>query len=178
MELGASTLTDKSKWYALQVRRNYEMSVASRLRELGLDEYIPVRHFQNIAKRNRFPEGMPVFPGYIFTFLDLDAGPRLYSVPGVIKILGYGGRPEPVSDDEIQAIRNIVSSDLKVHSVAYCSAGDPIVLTDGPLCGVRGRFIASKKGGQLLVSLPLLNRSLSVTVLSEWVTRDTALALR
>jgi transcriptional antiterminator RfaH len=161
-----------STWYALQVRPNYELTVAIRLKELGLEEYLPIKRSYSVSRRNRFSEGMPLFPGYVFSFLDLDAGPRLYNVPGMIRILGYGGQPMPVSDDEIKTIRSIVSSQLPVQCVPYLLAGEPIVITAGPLSGVRGNFIATRKGGQLVVSLPLLNRSLAVTVLPEWVARD------
>jgi transcription antitermination factor NusG len=167
-----SVSTINSSWYALHVRPNYELSVASRLRELGLEEYLPIKRSHSVPRRNRFSEGMPLFPGYIFSFLDLDAGPRLYSVPGMIRILGYGGQPTPVSDEEIKTIRSIVTSQLPVQCVPYFVAGEQIVLTKGPLRGVKGSFIATKKGGQLVVSLPLLNRSLTVTVLSEWVAQQ------
>jgi transcription antitermination factor NusG len=158
-------------WYALHVRPNYELAVSSHLRELGLEEYLPIKHCRSLPKRNRFSEGVPLFPGYVFSYVDLDAGPRLYNVPGVIRILGYCGKPTPVEEEEIQTIRTIVNSDLTYQAVPFFSTGEPIVLTDGPLCGVRGNFIATKKGGQLIVSLPLLNRSLAVTVLAEWVAR-------
>jgi transcription termination/antitermination protein NusG len=161
-----------SKWYALQLRPHHELSVACRLRELGLEEYLPIKKTRSPSKRNRFSEGLPFFPGYIFSFLDLDAGPRLYNIPGIIRIVGYGGRPTPLSNEEMQAIRVMVASQVPIHSVSCFSTGEPIVLVDGPLRGVRGRFIHTKKGGHLTVSLPLLRRSLAVTVLSDWIARD------
>lgn len=115
---------------------------------------------------------MPLFPGYVFAHVDLHSGPRMYTIPGLIRILGYGGIPTPLSDDELEVIRAIGSSRLPVESSPYFSVGEPIILIDGPLCGVRGSFIATKRGGQLIVALPLLHRSLAVNVRVEWIARD------
>lgn len=164
--------TEDLHWYALHVRLHYELSVASRLKDLGVEEYVPIKRVKGLSKRNRFSDGMPLFPGYIFSHLDLRSGPRLYGIPGMIRIVGSGDHPSPVDEEEMQTIRVIVSSGLEACSVPYFTTGDQIVLTDGPLCGVRGTYVATKKAGQLIVALPLLKRSLAVTVLSEWVAKD------
>lgn len=156
-------------WFALHVRPNYEMAVSTRLRELGVEEYLPVHKAPKVASRNKFKTGPPLFPGYVFSFLDLHSGPRLYAIPGVIRILGYGGQATPIEDHEIAMIRSIADSPLSVQSIPYFEPGEKIRLTDGPLKGVSGTFLRSEKANKLVVSLPLLMRSLAVTVLAEWV---------
>jgi transcription antitermination factor NusG len=156
-------------WYALQVRPNYEIAVSTRLRELGVKEYLPIHKASRSAQRNKFNEGPPLFPGYIFSFLNLRAGPKLYSVPGIIRVLGYGGQAMPIEDHEIAMVRSIADSPLAVEPVSYLHLGDKICLMAGPLKGVSGTFLSSTKQNKLVVSLPLLRRSLAVTVLSEWV---------
>lgn len=90
LEVSVSVATANSQWYVLHVRPNYELSVTSQLRELGLEEYLPIKRPLSIPKRSRCSEGMPLFPGYVFSLLDLRAGPRLYSISGIIRILGHG----------------------------------------------------------------------------------------
>ncbi len=159
-------------WYALHVRPSYEMTVATRLKELGVEEYLPINKSAKASRRNRFAFGLPLFPGYVFSYLNLHSGPRLYSIPGVIRILGYGGKAIPIEDSEIAMVRSIADSPLLVQSIPYFQPGEKICLTAGPLCGVSGTLLSSGKGNKLAVSLPLLNRSLAVTVLSEWVTAE------
>ena len=159
----------QAHWYALHVRPNYEIFVSSRLKGLGVEEYLPIHKTSHLSQRNKFHSGPPLFPGYIFSFLNLQAGPRLYSIPGVIRVLGYGGQATPIEDHEIAMIRSVADSPLAVEAVPYFQPGEKICLTAGPLCGVSGTFLHSGKGNQLVVSLPLLRRSLAVTVLSEWV---------
>lgn len=166
------------RWYALQVRPNYEMVVSSSLIELGVDGYLPINSTSVIPKRNKFAGGLPLFPGYVFARMDLVSGPRLYTISGLVRVLGNGANPTPIDDEEVEAIRTIVCSRLPIESTPYLVAGERIILTDGPLRGVRGCFMNTKRGGQLIVSLPLLHRSLAVTVPSDWVAReDTAFAV-
>jgi transcriptional antiterminator RfaH len=159
----------QNRWYALHVRPNYELAVSTRLRELGVEEYLPLHKTSTFSQRNKFNAGPPLFPGYIFSFMNLHAGPRLYSIPGVLRILGYGGNATPIEDHEIAMVRSIANSPLPVEPVPYFQSGAKIYLTAGPLSGVSGTFLRSGKGNQLVVSLPLLRRSLAVTVLAEWV---------
>ena len=163
---------DNQKWYALHVRPNHELSVASRLKELGIEEYLPIRRGQKFSQRNKFNEGLPLFPGYVFSFLDLNGGPKLYSVPGVLRILGYGGRAVPIEHDEMATVRALVESPLRVEATSYFQPGEQICLIAGPLKGVSGTFLHTGKGDKLVVSLPLLKRSLAVTVLPDWVASE------
>jgi transcriptional antiterminator RfaH len=159
----------QAQWYALHVRPNYEMAVATQLRRLGVEEYLPIDSASRTAQRSKFPSGYPLFPGYIFAFLNLRAGPKLYSIPGVLRLLGYGGQATPIEDREIAMVRSITNSGLPVEAISYLQAGDRVSLTAGPLAGISGTFLHSAKDNKLVISLPLLRRSLAVTVLSEWV---------
>lgn len=171
-EVTLTFATPGARWYALHLRPNYEMAVSTRLRELGVEEYLPIHRASRVAQRNKFNEGPPLFPGYIFSFLNLHAGPKLYSVPGVVRILGYGGHATPIEDHEIAMVRSIADSPLAVEPIPYFYAGEKICLMAGPLKGVSGTFLHSAKGDKLVVSLPLLKRSLAVTVICEWVAAE------
>ncbi len=160
----------EARWYALHVRPNYEIAVSNRLRELGVEEYLPIhRASRNKSPRNKFSGGPPLFPGYLFTFLKLHSGPKLYSIPGVIRIVGHGGNATPIEDHEIAVVRTITDAPLPVEPIPYIHTGERICLTAGPLKGMCGTFLRCTKGSRLVVSLPLLKRSLAVTVLAEWV---------
>lgn len=164
-----SATGSQSRWYALHVRLNYEVAVSTRLRELGIEEFLPIHKKSSASKESKFHSGPPLFPGYIFSFLNLLGGPRLYTVPGVLRVLGYGGQATPIEEHEIDMLRSITNSSLPVKSIPYFQPGERICLTGGPLSGLSGTFLSSDRGNQLVVSLHLLRRSLAVTVLSEWV---------
>jgi transcription antitermination factor NusG len=172
-----NTADSRASWYALYVRPNYEIAVASRLRSLGVEEYVPLRKAAVPAGRNKPLSRSPLFPGYVFSFLNLQSGPKLYSIPGVLRVLGFGGQAMPLEDEEIAMVRAVVNSSLPTEPVPYLRAGDKVYLSSGPLTGVSGTVVRTLGETRLVLSLPLLKRSLAVTVPAEWVTTELSRAL-
>ncbi len=165
------------RWYALQVRANHEASVSLRLRELGVGDYLPY-HVQPGARAGSGCKRVePLFPGYVFANLNLDQGPRLYRVPGIIRILGRSKEPIAIKEGEIDTVRRVAESTLSVEGHPCLYTGTPIRLTAGPLAGVSGVIARLDGENKLVVTLPLLHRSLAVTVPPDWIRPLTPSAL-
>ena len=79
-------------WYALQVYTGKEKWVASMLDERGhevmLLQYTVVHLWSDRRKRI----DRPVFPGYVFCHFDAHLRSPILAVPGVLRIVGFGGR--------------------------------------------------------------------------------------
>ena len=161
------------QWYALQVRHNCENLAAAWLRDLGIVEYLPVQS-ATLATKTNVTRQHPLFPGYVFCLTDLNVGPKIYTVPYVIRIVGYGKHPTPIEEAEIEAIRSIVSSCARIEPVSFITTGKRIRLTAGPLTGISGIMLEAAGNKKLVVSLPLLQRSLAVRIPVEWATLEPA----
>lgn len=162
--------TTDTYWYALQVRSNCEQVVAECLDYVGIERYLPLYPTKPHRPRNRFADGMPLFPGYLFARLDLYKGPRMYELRGVVRILGTGSIPTPIEPEQISAVRALTNSGLTISSIPHIESGNSIVLKDGPLRGIRGTLLRIKNKDFLVVSLFLLRRSVVATIQKDWVT--------
>jgi transcription antitermination factor NusG len=167
------TYEQSERWYALHVSPNCENVVSIRLRETGITEYLPLVPQPECPSRSPSAR-RPLFPGYVFCCHDLTCGRKLYTIPGIIRIVGYGKRPVAIEDDEIEAIRRIVDSRLPIQSWPYLQPGDNVRVTDGPFAGISGVVLRSQGKKKLVVALPLLQRSLAVTVCTEWTSLGAA----
>jgi transcription antitermination factor NusG len=74
-----------------------------------------------------------------------------------------------VCETEIESIQQIVLSRLPAAPHTYFTAGQTVRISEGPLAGVEGRIISLDNGHQLIVSVTLLQRSVSVRIDSRWV---------
>jgi transcriptional antiterminator NusG len=161
-------------WYALQVRVNAEATVALYLRQMGIKEYVPMCSCPPL-KVHRGKEGLQtLFPGYVFCSMNLTHGPRLYSIPGIIRIVGTGKTPIPIEDAEIESLRSIVNHSGLVEPWPYLAPGNMIRLIAGPFVGRAGVVVRSGSTRKLVVSLSLLQRSLAITIPPEWVVLENA----
>ena len=83
----------------------------------------------------------------------------------MVRILGYGGCPAEVNEEEITAIARITQSGYDCEPLAYIQTGDRVRIDAGPLKGLTGVVVKAKPGRQrFITSVTLLQRSVSVEV--------------
>src|SRR6201995_1611656 len=155
--------------YAIRVRLNYEKPVAAALRGKGFQEFLPlIRSKRQWSDRVKIMD-LPLFPGYLFCRLDLDARLPLLTTPGFLYLVGVGKTPEPVDELEIAGIRAVLRSGLTVTPWPNLVVGQKVRLKHGPLRGLEGVLTRIGNRHRIYVSVTLLKRSISVEVDPEWV---------
>jgi transcription antitermination factor NusG len=87
----------------------------------------------------------------------------------VISIVGSGRIPVAISDREIDAIQTVIRSGLHLQPWPQLAVGSRVVIEQGPLKGLEGVALDVKKKYRLFLSVPLLQRSVSVEIDREWV---------
>ena len=156
-------------WYALQVRPRFEKVIASTLLNKGYEGFLPLyRHRSRWSDRMKEVE-LPLFPGYLFCRLDLNNRLPVLVTPGVMHIVGIGRVPHPVEEDEIVSLQSIVVSGLQAEPRSYLNIGERVRIEIGPLAGTEGILLALKGSARLVVSVSLLQRSVSVEIDESWV---------
>jgi transcription antitermination factor NusG len=156
------------EWYALNVRVRQEHMVSSHLSHIGQEQFLPIqRLFSNKTGRE---VKRALFPGYVFCRIDWNSGPKLYKVPGIIKVVGAGRTPIPIPEAEIEAVRKIVDSGISVRCVPLVvGPNSMVVVHGGPLRGITGTVVEEYSAQSLIISVPLLRRSLAVVLDRSWL---------
>ena len=154
-------------WVAVQVRPQREQFVAEQLRSKGYEEFLPT--CRALARSERARTGRseaPLFAGYLFCRYTQrnGGGPLIVTTPGVIRILSGCGKPVPVSDDEIAALRNITGSGLEYCRSPYLQAGQLVRIASGPLSGITGVLSRTVGRDRLVVCVNILRRGVAVQV--------------
>ncbi len=157
-------------WFALQVKPRREKVIATILRNKGFEQFLPL-YVSRRAWSDRIAKvEVPLFPGYVFCRFDPER-PRLpiVTTPGVMDVVGIGGRPAPIAEQEIEVIQTIVSSGRAALPWPYLEVGKRVRIERGALAGVEGVLVETKKQHRVVVSVSLLQRSVAVEVEREWV---------
>jgi transcription antitermination factor NusG len=155
-------------WYAVAVRSNFERIVAHSLRQKEYEVFLP-----SYLSKRRWSDRTKVvecalFSGYLFCRMDLRQRVPLLNTPGVASIVGIGKCAVPVEDREIATIQRLVESGLPVAPWPFLKAGQFVSINRGPLAGVEGIVIAAKNRSRLVVSVEMLQRSVTVEIESDW----------
>ena len=107
---------------------------------------------------------MPLFPGYVFVHLALRDRLRAVQVPGVAKLVGFGGVPTPLSNSEIEGLRSGLASSIHAEPCEVLMTGRKVRVRHGPMMGLHGILVRRKSLTRLVVSLELIQRAVAVEI--------------
>jgi transcription antitermination factor NusG len=156
-------------WFAVRVRSNYERVTTVHLRERGYEEFAPSYQAERIWSDRKKQVEQFLFPGYVFCRFNVEHRLPVLTAPGVVGLVGFGKIPSPIPDHEIEYVRSMVQSGLLVTPWPFLQLGQTVVIERGPLAGVEGILQQVKGRFRLVVSIRLLQRSVSAEVDRRWI---------
>jgi transcription antitermination factor NusG len=159
-------VSGEAHWYAIRTRSRHEKIVAEHLKNQGMESFLPV------AKRNhRWSDRtkeveLPVFAGYSFVRIVFSSADRLrvLQTQGVVGFVGMKSIGIPVPDAQIQDIRTLLASNIPFEESPFLRVGQRVRILGGALDGMEGILSAHDQGQSLVVSVDLIQRSLSVKI--------------
>lgn len=151
-------------WFALRLRSNYERIAADHLRQRGYQEFAPSYKIEKRWSDRTKQIDQFLFPGYLFCRFDPNDRLPILSAPGVVDVVGFGKIPQHIPEAEIERVRRMVESGLLVTPYPYVQVGQAVLIESGPLGGVEGILVEVKGNARLVVSVNLLQRSVSAEV--------------
>lgn len=156
-------------WFALTVKPRHEKAVAERLVARSLESYAPVyRDRRRWSDRVQTVE-VPLFPRYVFCRFCFADRLKVLSMPSVQSVVGFGGQPASVPDEEIDAVKTLVGSGVAIAPWQYLRAGQRVRICEGLLSGLEGILAREKSGYRLVVNIELLQRGVAVEIDREAV---------
>lgn len=156
-------------WYAVKVRASGEIKVRQALESkdylVFLPTYLEGRKYSDRIKKVE----AALFSGYLFARLDVNNRLPLLQTPGVEGIVRFGDEFEPVKEEEILAIQKLIGSGAKAVPWPYLKEGDRVRVQFGAMEGVEGILVKEKGQDRLVLSVHLLQRSVSVEIDRSWI---------
>jgi len=162
-------LNEIHPWFALRVRSKHEQVASLHLRSRGFEEFSPsYKTERQWSDRKRITD-QSLFPGYVFCRLNAQDRLPALTVPGVVGIVGFGDGPMIIPDEEVARVRAMLNSGLVVMPWPFLKVGEMVLIERGPLAGVEGILQEVKGKCRIVVSINLLQRSVSSEIDRAWV---------
>ena len=155
---------DSKRWYALQTRSRHEKLVHTELRKKGIETFLPLRKVtRHWSDRVKVIEE-PVFSGYLFVRIPLKDRMKVLETRGSVRLVGFSSLPSPLQENEIEAVRRFIDTEILIDPYPYLSEGNRVYVRSGPLKGVEGFIVRKNRETRLVISLDLLFQSISVEI--------------
>jgi len=150
-------------WFALQTKPRNEKKVGNVLRQKGYECLVPTYRQRRKWSDRTVEIDLPLFPMYVFCRLGPSVLGKAVSTSGVVKIVGFNGKPAEVAAEEIEALQLLMQSNLLREPWKYLCHGTQVLVETGPLAGVQGIILAEDDNKQrLIISVTLLQRSVAI----------------
>ena len=154
-------------WYAVRTRSKQEFKVRDQLTEMDIENFLPL-----VEKRRKWSDRQklvtfPLFSGYCFSRFFLRDCLQVLKVRGVVEILGNSGTPVSIPDEEIEGVRQLVTSKLPHDPHPNLEKGSPVEVIHGPLTGLRGTMVRKGSRARFVISVTLIGQGVSVELDAE-----------
>ena len=151
-------------WFAIQTLSRHEKLVRDQLARRNVEHFLPTtKRINQWTDRKKVVE-IPLFAGYCFARMSwVDRLPVLQS-QGVVRFVGRAERPEPIPDEEIDSLRNLIKNSAELVGHPYLREGMPVEVIGGPLQGVKGRLVREARYARFVVSITLIQRAVAVEI--------------
>jgi transcription termination/antitermination protein NusG len=156
-------------WYALHVKRHKELEVAGILKSEGYETFVPSHRVTKKWSDRTKKIDLPLFPSYAFCRFDPELKFTIVSTPSVLRIVGFGSAPVPISAEEIDSLKIASERGYSCQPHPFLLAGQKVRVVAGPLSGVNGIFLSRGRQNRIVLSVDLLRASAVVEIDDESV---------
>ncbi len=167
--LATEAKSESLPWFGVHTRSNHEKVTATVLSYKGYDYYLPTYKSKKRWSDRVVESDRPLFPGYVFCRFDPKLRLPILTTPGVVSVVGFGNEPAPIEDMEIEAVQAVLRSGLHAEPCAFLREGQRIRVIQGSLTGLEGLLVRKKSEWRMVVSVAMLQRSISVEIDREWI---------
>jgi transcription termination/antitermination protein NusG len=151
-------------WFAAYTSAHHEKRVAAELGARSVEHFLPLYSSLRRWRDRRVQLDLPLFPGYVFVRLPFSERLRALQIPSVVRLVGFGGLPVPLPDDEIELMRLGLSQSGDAEPHPFLAVGRRVRITAGPFAGLEGILKRKKSSLRVVISLELIQRSIMVDV--------------
>lgn len=155
------------RWYAVYVKSRYEKKTSKLLEDRHIEVYLPLlNRLKQWSDRKKMVEE-PLFKSYIFVRTDLKNYYEILNTPGIVRFIGFEGKPVPVPDNQIVAVKQFVGEydDLNnLDELQNMQEGQLVEIVYGEMKGLVGRFVSYQGKQRLLVDIESVGQSIPINI--------------
>jgi transcription antitermination factor NusG len=153
-------------WYAVRTRVRCEKKVDTAVRHAGITTFLPLVEEVHRWSDRRQKIEVPLFSSYVFVRIVPSATRRLVvlQAPGAIGFVGNSRGATPIPECEIEQVRSVIERRVPFGASPFLNVGRRVRVRGGALDGIEGVLSSPRNRSALIISVELIQRSISVSV--------------
>ena len=128
----------------------------------GVTSYLPLfKSLNQWADRKKWVE-QPLFPSYIFCHIPFANRFDALKQPGMVRIVGFNNEPMPVLDQEIEAVKLLLTTDFDFAVRDGFVPGDDVRIASGLLMGYEGKVLQERGEKYFVIHIATIGKSVLI----------------
>ena len=158
-------------WYVVATKPNCEKKALANLQRQEFESYLPCILARRSHARRVHMVRRPLFSGYVFVRLEPEVARwrSINGTMGVTHILTSNGRPKPLRNGFIDALRAREADGVIAVQPAHYEIGEAVEVQDGPFSSQIGTILSADRSGRVRLLMELLGGAIVTTVPHDMV---------
>ncbi len=156
----------EAKWFAVYTRYKREKLVHKRLKEKGVECFLPIQKVTRYYTRKVKKLELPLLSCYVFTKITKSEYVPVLDTSDVVGFVKIANNLISIPQNEIDILRRIVGENIETEVIqsTNLAAGDKVEVIYGPLTGLQGHLIEKRNANKFVIALNQLGYSLCMQV--------------
>jgi transcription antitermination factor NusG len=155
------------KWYAVFTAPLHEKSALKYLDMREVDSFLPTYETVRVWKnRQRVKLTLPLFPTYLFVYINSRERTKVLQAPGVLQIVGNSSGSLPLPDSEIECLRSSFCRQW-IQPYRELVVGTKVRIKSGVMQGLQGTLVRKSNSIRFVITLELINQHAAIQVNAE-----------
>ena len=159
--------SEEKRWYLVYTKARQEGLANQNLQQQGFTSYLPMANQPRRRNGRVIIRVEPLFPRYLFISLDTktDNWAPIRSTMGVSSLVRFGMNPAIVPTELVALIAKRDNEfGVQRLPIKQFESGDKVRITDGPMMGYEGIFLAKSSQERVIILLNIVNKNTHVTL--------------
>ena len=156
---------EELKWYVMYTTSRSEKKVADRLKDRGVEVYLPiVEELRQWSDRKKKVQ-KALFNGYVFVKTNRNQLWECLQVPGAVKFVHFAGNHATVKDEVLDMIKRIVETGVAIETDGSdIEAGEKVKVIGGPLQNMVGEVIERGNKDYFMIRIPGIYQNMLISL--------------
>jgi len=152
-------------WYAVYTYPKAEKIVCNKLREMGVEAFLPLHQVVRQWSDRKKKVEAPLFPNYVFVRTTPNRQFELCRIPELVRFVTCDDQPVPISEKVINDLKKLLAGDIEVYDNAFdYKVGERVKVVYGQFAGTQGFLVGVSGRKRLVVRIEVLQSLVSVEI--------------
>ena len=156
---------EELKWYVMYTASRSEKKVADRLKDRGVEVYLPIiEELRQWSDRKKKVQ-KALFNGYVFVKTRRNQLWECLQVPGAVKFVHFSGNHATVREEVLDMIKRIVETGVAIETDGSdIEPGEKVKVIGGPLKHMIGEVIERGNKDYFMIRVPGIYQNILISL--------------